>query len=180
MNCQECHQNPATLHFTKIINGKKTEMHLCERCAQEKGEFFSGTNGFSMNSLLSGLLNFDQSLGETTKEKYETNGNLECDICGLTYNQFSKRGRFGCTNCYKTFQIKLEPVLKRVHSGNTTHGGKVPKRIGGDIHIRKEIKFLKQQIQECIIKEEFESAAQYRDQIKELEQKLKRDGEEGA
>ena len=40
MICQECNQRPATLHFTKIINGEKTEVHLCEKCAQEKGEMF--------------------------------------------------------------------------------------------------------------------------------------------
>ena len=26
MICQECNQRPATLHFTKIINGEKTEI----------------------------------------------------------------------------------------------------------------------------------------------------------
>lgn len=31
MMCQECGQRPATLHFTKIVNGDKTEFHLCER-----------------------------------------------------------------------------------------------------------------------------------------------------
>lgn len=38
MLCQECNKRPATLHFTKIVNGEKTEFHICESCAREKGE----------------------------------------------------------------------------------------------------------------------------------------------
>lgn len=35
MLCQECRKRPATLHYTKIINGQKTELHLCQECAEE-------------------------------------------------------------------------------------------------------------------------------------------------
>ena len=37
MTCQHCEIRPATLHYTKIINGEKTEMHLCEQWL-ENGE----------------------------------------------------------------------------------------------------------------------------------------------
>ena len=60
MFCQECGKKPATLHFTKIVNGEKTEFHICEVCAREKGEIIPGTpNGFSIHNLLSGLLDFE-------------------------------------------------------------------------------------------------------------------------
>ena len=42
MLCQECGKKPATLHFTKIVNGEKTEFHICESCASEKGERIPG------------------------------------------------------------------------------------------------------------------------------------------
>ena len=34
--CQCCSQREAKIHFTELKDGKKTEMHLCEACAQEK------------------------------------------------------------------------------------------------------------------------------------------------
>ncbi len=43
MLCQECGEKQATLHFTKIVNGEKTEFHICESCAREKGEGIPGT-----------------------------------------------------------------------------------------------------------------------------------------
>jgi len=168
--CQECGKRPATLHFTKIVNGEKTEFHLCESCAREKGDILPGTtNGFSIHNLLSGLLDFDPATtgsGNTFASKPQVA--VRCEHCGLTYSQFSKLGRFGCANCYKSFAEKLDPLLRRVH-GNTVHVGKVPKRSGGIIKHKRELERLKKEMQALIEREEFESAAEVRDRIRSLE-----------
>lgn len=166
MICQECGERPATLHFTKIIGGEKTELHICESCARDKGEFIPGTqSGFSIHNLLSGLLNFEQPGGVAKSPA------VRCDTCGMTYAQFSKIGRFGCSDCYKHYGERLEPLFKRVH-GNTSHVGKVPKRTGGHVKMRREIARLKQEMQSRIEQEDFESAAKLRDQIRVLEKEL--------
>lgn len=165
MQCQECGERPATLHFTKIVGGEKTELHICETCAREKGEFIPGTQtGFSIHNLLSGLLDFEQA----GMKKPPT---VRCDTCGMTYGQFSKIGRFGCSDCYKHFGERLDPLLKRVH-GNTTHAGKVPKRAGGKVKTKREITRLKQEMQSRIEQEDFESAARIRDRIRLLEKEM--------
>ncbi|CAM4251328.1 UvrB/UvrC motif-containing protein [Paenibacillus alkaliterrae] len=170
MFCQECGKKPATLHFTKIINGEKTEFHICESCAREKGEGIPGApNSFSIHSLLSGLLDFEH-LGASGISGMKQPA-LRCGDCGLTYAQFSKIGRFGCSNCYHAFSDKLDPLLKRVHSG-TVHSGKIPKRSGNQIKCKREIEQLRRDMQVRIEHEEFESAAQLRDRIRELERKI--------
>lgn len=167
MLCQECNKKPATLHFTKIVNGEKTEFHICESCAREKGELIPGSpTGFSIHNLLSGLLDFEPTSGSAAKAQP-----LRCDHCGLTYTQFSKLGRFGCSSCYKHFSERLDPLFKRVH-GNTVHVGKIPKRTGGAIQYKKELEQLKKEMQQRIYQEEFEQAAKIRDKIKELEKKI--------
>ena len=169
MLCQECEKRPSTLHFTKIVNGEKTEFHICETCAREKGEIIPGTpNGFSIHNLLSGLLAFDPAIAKGLGVKSTP---LRCEQCGLTYTQFSKLGRFGCSSCYTHFSERLDPLIKRVH-GNTGHVGKVPKRSGGLIKYKREIELLKKELLDRIECEEFESAATVRDQIRELEKKL--------
>jgi protein arginine kinase activator len=169
MNCQECGKRPATLHFTKIVNGEKTEFHICEVCAKEKGELIPGTsNGFSIHNLLSGLLDFEPSSTGALSNKAQS---IRCEECGLTYAQFSKIGRFGCGSCYKSFSERLDPLFKRVH-GNTAHVGKVPKRTGGLIQDKREIENLKKEMMTRIEHEEFEQAAKIRDQIREIEKKI--------
>ena len=169
MLCQECNIRPATLHFTKIINGEKTEFHICETCAREKGEIIPGsTNGFSIHNLLSGLLDFELTNSNAAESKPQA---LRCESCGLTYAQFSKLGKFGCSECYKYFSDRLDPLLKRVH-GNVVHVGKVPKREGGVLQQKRELDKLKKELYDRVENEEFELAAQLRDRIRELERNV--------
>lgn len=166
MLCQECGKRQATLHFTKIVNGEKAELHICESCARERGELIPGTSsGFSIHNLLSGLLDFENPNAGTKAPV------LRCETCGMTYTQFSKVGRFGCSQCYKHFADRLDPLLKRVH-GNTVHVGKVPKRAGGQFKTKREIERLKKDMLGRIEREDFETAAQLRDRIRDLEKEI--------
>lgn len=168
MICQECGKKPATLHFTKIVNGEKTEFHICESCAREKGEMIPGTSGgFSIHNLLSGLLDFEPASGG----KQTMTAAPRCESCSLTYSQFRKLGRFGCSECYKFFDERLDPLFKRVH-GNTVHTGKVPTRTGGRIQQKREIDRLKKELVQRVEHEDFEEAARIRDQIKALERNI--------
>lgn len=174
MICQECNQRPAALHFTKIINGEKTEVNLCEKCAQEKGEMFmfTGGSGFTFNNLLAGLLNIDPSVQKQNQNAFHQEEILQCNGCSMTFPQFIKVGRLGCAHCYETFKEQLPPVLRRLHSGNWSHSGKIPKRIGGGIHLRKQVENLKNELKNLIQQEEFEKAAQIRDEIRTLEKDI--------
>ncbi len=163
MVCDECGKNPATVHLTKIINGKKTEVHLCEECAKKNKEFDSP---FSIHQFLAGLM--DTTNDEKVRRDYIRESS--CNKCEMTYSRFRKTGKFGCNSCYDEFKERLIPLFKKVH-GHHTHTGKVPKRTGGMIKIRKEIEKLKKKLNDAVQKEEFEKAAEYRDRIKELEKK---------
>ena len=37
MTCDQCHDREAVVHLTHIAEGQVTMLHLCERCAAEKG-----------------------------------------------------------------------------------------------------------------------------------------------
>lgn len=173
MICQECKQNPATLHFTQIVNGEKTEVHLCEKCSQGKSDMLmiDAGSSFSISSLLAGLFNWDQNVvqEQMQKSQFQTHDDIRCEKCHMSYSQFTHIGKFGCSSCYEAFSKPLEPILKRLHSGNSTHTGKIPKRIGGNITLRKKIDELKQAMQMSVIQEEFENAAKLRDEIRSLE-----------
>lgn len=168
MLCQECGKNSATMHFTKIVNGDITELHLCDECAKKHKEFDFDTT-FSFHKFLTGLI--DNIQGEPFKEE---NIDIKCDVCGMSYSSFKQSGKFGCSHCYESFKSKLIPLLKEVH-GHDTHIGKIPKRAGGAIGIKKEIGKLKSQLDILIKNEEFEKAAEVRDKIKSLQNEIEND-----
>lgn len=172
MLCQRCQQRDSTVHFTKILNGNKSEIHLCETCARENGELMMKTGEhFSFQNLLSGLLGFEQLGSQSQAVGGGRSASSRCTTCGLSYQEFADHGRFGCADCYRSFGTRLEPLLRRIHGGATTHTGKVPHRTGGIIRQRKEIESLRQELQQMIQLEHFEEAALLRDRIRELEQK---------
>lgn len=174
MLCQECNERPATMKVTKIVNGKQTEVNLCEYCAEEKGDFFS------FNNLLAGLLNMGLGMkSANSKSPFSNEDQLICPHCGLTYREFVNIGRFGCSDCYKTFNPYLDSILRKLHGGNVHHNGKIPKRAGGTLHIRKQINDLKAQINDYVEAEEFEKAAEVRDQIRSLEKEIEASQEGG-
>ncbi|WP_018924702.1 UvrB/UvrC motif-containing protein [Salsuginibacillus kocurii] len=169
MLCQECQKNSATLHFTKIVNGKKTETHLCDYCAKEKGDHVPGSNSYSIHELLSGLLNGEDFFSNQQTSRQMKKKSLHCPNCQMTYEKFTKLGRFGCSKCYQAFGERLDPILKRVHSGNTVHAGKIPKRVGSHLQAQREIEDLKKDMQRYIENEEFEKAAEVRDRLRSLQ-----------
>jgi protein arginine kinase activator len=176
MLCQRCNQRDATMHFTKILNGEKSEFHLCETCARENGEFMMKPGGdFSFHNLLSGLLGFEQP-GAFQISGQKQQAHNRCNTCGLTYQQFAEYGRFGCADCYQSFGPRLEPLLRRIHGGATTHSGKLPHRTGGLIRKRRQIEALRKELQHKIQLEQFEEAAILRDRIRDLEQQCEAGG----
>ncbi len=167
MLCDICHKREATVHITEIINNKMTELHLCEECAKKKS--FQMEQHFGLADLLAGLSDFETPIEETKKST------LKCPNCGLTYEEFRKIGRLGCSKCYTTFESNLKPLLKRIHRA-TKHVGSAPVKETGKVKKTQakvkseesEINKLKEAMQIAIDKEEFEKAAEIRDKIKEL------------
>lgn len=168
MLCDSCGKNEANLHYTKIINGKVEEKHLCEDCAGENQDL-SFANLFSMDKLFTGLI-------ESFQEDTEFYPEIKCECCGLTYNDFKKEGKFGCSQCYEVFKDKLNPLIKGLH-GHNTHRGKIPSSAHSKTFLKREEDDLRIQLEDAVKEEEFEKAAIIRDRLKDL--KIKLDGYEG-
>lgn len=180
MNCEECKQRPATVHLTKILNGQKTEMHLCEECARQHDEIpfnfgFNMEPNFSIQKFLAGLLGGGTPGAGAAENVEEASADApQCPNCSLTYGQFGKVGRFGCSQCYQSFAPQLEPLLRRVQ-GNSHHTGKVPLRGGGTAGQKREIDQLRHELHDAINTEAYERAAVLRDRIRALQGEIAAD-----
>lgn len=169
MLCDSCKKKNANFHYTKIINGKVEELHLCESCAFENQDY-DLDKPFSIHKLFSGLFS---SINEAEKEKLE---DITCSNCGLTFSKFQKTGKLGCDKCYDNFSEYLKPIINGIH-GHNHHRGKAPKRISPSIGLQREIEELNDKLEAAVKREEFEDAALIRDEIKALKDRMQ-NGEE--
>lgn len=169
MICERCHERPATIHLTKVINYEKAEMHLCEVCAKAAGNELGIIiePNFTFQNLIAGLLEGEFNIYQHPGKSSD----LRCQSCGLTLSDFRNHGLLGCGECYQYFQNNLEPLFKRVH-GSVAHTGKVPRRTGGIFRVKKEIDQLRNELQQAINNEEYEKAAILRDEIRRLQHGL--------
>ncbi|MFA5038372.1 MAG: UvrB/UvrC motif-containing protein [Candidatus Omnitrophota bacterium] len=178
MLCNICNKNQATVHLTEIVDDQMTELHLCDECAKKKSVQME--QQFGLSDLLAGLVDYTKQIGGGQEK---TEAATQCSFCGLTYEDFRKIGRLGCSECYGAFSRFLGPLLKRIH-GATAHVGKSPvivsssKESGAGRAKAAGIGDLKIKLQEAIDREEFEEAARLRDAIKEAEKKRKSKSEE--
>jgi len=161
MVCDICGKKKATVHLTEIVDGQMTEMHLCEECAHHKSVQME--QQFGLADLLAGLSDFGKQVVDHQQEK------LKCAHCGLTYDDFKKFGRLGCSECYTGFREQLSGLLKKIH-GSNRHYGKAPVTLSKFEQDKNEVlRDLRSQLEQAVHKEDFESAAELRDQIRDLE-----------
>ena len=161
MQCCVCKEKPATVHLTQIVGEKMQKLDLCEDCAKTKG--INDPTSF-------GLADLDLVLGLGASQQLEQAAGgveLKCPRCGFTQADFKKSGRLGCPECYVTFAEGLRGLLKTMHKG-TRHTGKAPEALRATRENTDRLKTLQAKLAKAIKDENYEQAAQLRDEIKQL------------
>lgn len=169
--CQICQKNVAIMIVTEIDEkGNKREVAICEECAKKKGILES-----------SKTLNLEEILKIMLKAKEKEDKEFKCSRCLLSFYEFKKYGKFGCPDCFKAFEEKLIPFIKRIQTtirereDEIFHKGKKVTLGVKKSLLLSEIKKLKIELEKAIKEENYEQAAKIRDTLKEKEGELKKD-----
>ncbi len=193
MLCEICKKNQATFFYKQTKNGVTVEKNLCTSCAKEQG--FSVNTGlfesasFGVDDFFGGLLGSFASGGPKIVSAQK------CPVCGMMLGEIVHSGRVGCAQCYSIFRNSLIPTVTKIH-GNVAHCGKIPESICTKVEEIKpepektekeepkkemtreeKLMSLKQKLSQAIELQEYEMAAQYRDEIKEIEKEISEGGE---
>jgi protein arginine kinase activator len=164
MSCDQCHEREAVIHLTQIVNEQVTTLHLCERCAAEKGVESPG--GVAKTPLGSFLAAMGKGLPEP--EPVAQAGE-SCPRCGASLQDFRESGRLGCPECYRAFEVPLRDLLRRLH-GSTHHvGERYAERDGAAAGERQTTAELREQLRLAVETENFELAAELRDRLRVME-----------
>lgn len=187
MKCDMC-DSDASVFLTQIVDGKMTQVNLCDKCSKEKG--VTDPTGFQLADFLLGTA--AQKKAKSVSVEDDT---LACPECGFTRAHLKKIGRMGCPECYRTFAEDLDGMLKAMHKG-TRHVGKAPGKPTpavstatarkheppsaeaptaplakpAVVNPKKRLADLKNAIEKAVAEERYEDAAKLRDEMRALEQ----------
>ena len=176
--CQNCQASPATVHLTEIKDKDRRELHLCTKCAQERG--ITLKTDFSLGEIFGGLIEPSspskaggQQEKQDKQDKEKRDSRTICPRCGLSYLEFRKTGRLGCPDDYEVFKKGLIPFLEKIHL-DTRHVGKVPSRADKRTQQVKELVALRRQLTDLVARAAYEEAARVRDRIKTMEERAEK------
>ena len=117
MLCDVCRERDATVTLTHAVKGEVNVLHLCQRCAAERG--IETTVTTPLKNMIADYL--PQVQPSTALAPADS---VRCAFCSMSLADFRETGRLGCASCYATFESSLRALLRRG---------------GGDEALRREI-----------------------------------------
>jgi protein arginine kinase activator len=172
MICSICKNNKATIHIKDIFlanseETKESEVHVCRECAFSNNLYSKHLelNTPSINNY-DELVTTENSVIKQKKIK-KTNKTIICKTCGYSLEEFKATNTLSCNACYENFDKYILKLVKKIH-GENKHIGRSPHKIRYLLEKDSIKKILEHQLTDLVKKEEYEKAAQIRDNINKL------------
>lgn len=167
MLCDECRESEAEVHLTSIEKDETRAVNLCPACAARRG--LTGPIESEGEGGKPPLVDFLAQLGSPEPATPVAAPPEPCPFCGTAASDFRETGRVGCAQCYVHFERQLRGLLRRIH-GSAQHSGKLYISDPSDLSDRQgRISSMRRQLQRAVEIEDFETAAELRDRIHDLE-----------
>jgi len=161
MKCEICGLKDAVIHIRQIQKDLVHELHICEDCAQEKGLLREEDSELPIANLLSGLLEGKDAPGLSDVKEL-------CPNCGMKAAEFRKQGRLGCPDCIVAFEKDVRVIVSQM-AARPRHSGKLPQALSGEHAADAQGNAIREELRLSVEREDYERAAQLRDQLRELD-----------
>lgn len=175
MLCDRCHGREAVVHVTQIVNGHRTERHLCRECAAREN-LVNNSMGFFGHDLFRN--SFDTFSTTVLWIPFSALPERLLKICPARNAErpimIQKDGLLGCPGCYEAFREKLRPAFQHMQGAHRYEGDE-PKKA----EVKEEspeLTDLRNKLSKLVADENYEEAAKVRDEIHKLEEEGKGKG----
>jgi len=194
MKCERCGKD-ASVSVKAIVNGYEHDFYLCNDCLKkytdmseengipnEEGFHKINLNNKKLESLIQKFIpSLDDMIDGYYEYKYNQNNHpysymeglnqKACPNCGNLESNI-RNGIFGCKECYKLSDNLSRKVLK-TYNNYDKYTGKFPKKDREFKQVALEIKNLQEKLDLSIATEDYEQAANLKEQIDDLNMKVK-------
>ncbi len=162
--CDCCKKRVANHIYKEYINGQLLNIALCDEC-NEKSNIEEHYNVF-LSSIFDDFFQPAYPFQDVQQPK------KTCK-CGCTEEDILQSGRFGCSECYKTFSNLVNAYVQKL--GGKTYAGKMPEHVtskGVKIPTMEDkINDLKAKMQQAAKAENYVLAKKYQQELEALIQK---------
>lgn len=149
MLCQNCGKHEAVFHYTKNINGKVSEQHLCEDCASHADT--ASWTGREEDPMLSAFLS-QIAGGWLLIPAIIASGNME-----------------GAAGEVPEHKPPGDPDYMDKQTAQADRA--IPDTVAEKLKARRELQLLRRQLKDASDAQNYELAAELRDKIRQLENK---------
>lgn len=165
MLCDICKERESVISYTRVNDNEIEEVHLCEVCAEEK--FKKDFKGYQ--NIIPQLENVLKNIFQFTANSSQEEDDISCEYCGRTFSELKRTGSLGCPKCYHTFSKEIKKYLSALNI-NLKYRGKIPKNADKYLSYSRKLEDLREKLDLAINLEEYEKAAELRDEIKKLKE----------
>ena len=153
MKCENCGKNEVAFVYRSSVNGRVEEKHLCAECARKLGydRYLTGGGNFFMpNMFNSGFF------GNSMLDRFLSGAALPSgrDIDNPFDDFFSEMPA-----------LRSAPVRERRQNDDRL----VDEQAGSEFSRQRQLNALRMELQKAVSAEEYERAAQLRDEIRQME-----------
>ena len=193
MKCEKCGKD-AAVSVKAIVNGHEHDFYLCNDCLKsytdmgdgvdlnEEGFHNLNINNKKLESLIQKFVpSLDDMIDGYYEYKYNQNNRpysymeglneKTCPNCGNLESNI-RQGIFGCEECFKLNESLTQKVLK-TYNNYDKYTGRLPKKDREFKEIALEIKTLQEKLDHSIATEDYEQAADLKEQLDDLNMKVK-------
>lgn len=174
MKCEICHKAEAKTAITKEMAGETQELYVCQSCAKKEASSTAQAPDDAPRASADpvgagGGMPPLPLMGMILDAAFEIVGRAmslaepACPVCGITRNEYRKRSRLGCPECYKAFSKELEAAILDLHR-SMEHVGKAPEQAKA-LWQRQRIEHA---LEEAVKAQRYEEAIGLRDQLRKL------------
>jgi protein arginine kinase activator len=178
MKCEKCGKNDAVIKITRLRGGSLEEFTVCQQCAAEISPYqasLAKKPNLSVDALFKSLLSQGAAKFQDLDEEFHEPGKaaLACPSCGLLFDRYKQTFMLGCPDCYDAFGDRLLEDIAKLH-GATQHVGERRQLAEGVLDFQARHMALTAELQESIESEDFARAARIRDELRQIEESLRK------